>query len=468
MSGRKWKSCESHILNLINKQATVYDIAAFAFIDSPKDGPLYDERRLLMQKGFGNITSLMTQCEKDWEDGQRRVQEVSEAVFQIVQRGFTEIWYRGNERYREVKKDLGDLWSRLERLVQDKEFQLSPQDLAICESVKAGSVFRMLLGDCTLAVTEALISNLSVLSWDISRESQMDWAAKLRKFAEKQAMDMRADVAKEAGDLASLLGAERFINEFPQFTDSEVQAKFQFFFPSTARPEAENCLKAGEAENEAGHFAEAGFALQRGRDLMCGATGSELYLQLSRSLAESYILMGRLKDARSLCQDTLEFWNEKTKYGLEFVRILLCSNVATSLGFSSSVTARKWQENLSADISRSQILYFTCRNPTVELIEKELLLGQSFFMNILYSFTLPILYAREATLQEAENALASAIMRFPGASVFEISCLMAFHDLYYQMGHRGKSEYKLGAAKQLSEKYGFTEVLNGIQNRVRK
>ena len=457
--GRKWKCCEAHVLSLINKKATVYDIAAFAFINSPRDGSFYEERRVLMQQGLGNVASLMTECEKDWEEGQRRVQETCDAVFQMAQRSFTEIWHRGNERYQEVKKDLGELRSRLERLVQDREFQLSPGDLAVCESVKAGPVFRMLLGDCATAVVEALISNLSVLSWDIQRESQMDWAVKLRAFAGEQAEKGRADVAREAYEFAHQLGANG-----PRVMDSEVKLIVQSFFPCTAKPEAEMCLKAGQAATEAGHYDKAVEELQRGLDLLCGAGGSELHLQLSNALAENYVLIGRLGDAELLCDCTLQFWTNKTKYGFEFIRALFCLSVANDVLFVRSDSLHDWNTNLSADISRSQIVYLTCQNPTAESIEKELLLGQSAsFMTIWYRFLLPSLYVNEGRLEEAEKALALAVEQFPKASVFETNCLMFFSIQYESMGLATESEQKLKAAKQLAAKHSYTELLTAMQ-----
>jgi len=69
VNGTKWRACEVHTLTLIHKQAIVYEIAAFTFIQTPRDGALYEERRNLRPKGLGNVTSMALFVRKTGKSG---------------------------------------------------------------------------------------------------------------------------------------------------------------------------------------------------------------------------------------------------------------------------------------------------------------------------------------------------------------------------------------------------------------
>ena len=462
------------MLSLVNKRSTVYDISAFTFIESPKDGPFYEERRTLMQKGLGNVTSLLTACEKDWEDGQRRVQETCEAMYEIVQRSFTEMWHRGNDQYQEVKKDLGELHSRLERLVLDKDFQLSPEELAICDSVQTGPVFRVLLGDCRLATVEALFTNLNVLSWDIKRESQKDWAVKLQEFASSEAEKGRTDVAMEAAESASQLGADRLDFSAKDAKQRKDMAKrLQFFFPSTARPEAEECLKAGEAASKAGHYDKAVEELKRGRKLVRGAVNSKLYLQLSNVLAENYFLARRYEDSTSMCKHLMNNWTVKTNR-IEIERTVSCyfawmmfstmmsafiPNLKFEPPFDSSPENDKLLEELLSDSFLYQIFK---KEATSELIEKALQFDQSIsFITITYISRLVLIYVQEGRLEEAEKQILVAIelisCHYPN-SPFECLLLVQLILVYAKMERTTE-------AAVLKEKLDKNELLKDLIRR---
>ena len=142
----KRKVCEEHALTLIRKQVTVYDIAAFTFMQSSQDHFLYEQRRGSMQRGLGNLTSLETACDRDWEGEQKRLQENCEAVHEIVQRSFQEMWVKAQQRYEEMKQELAELRNGFEQLVLDLDFQLSPEYSALYEGVPTDHLFHVTVG----------------------------------------------------------------------------------------------------------------------------------------------------------------------------------------------------------------------------------------------------------------------------------------------------------------------------------
>lgn len=64
VGGLKRKVCEQHSQILIDKQVTLYSIAAFQFVQSPNDAPLFERRNEQMQRGRGALTSLGAAREK--------------------------------------------------------------------------------------------------------------------------------------------------------------------------------------------------------------------------------------------------------------------------------------------------------------------------------------------------------------------------------------------------------------------
>ena len=98
----KWKACELHVQSLLQQKAPVYDIAAFPFINTPADGLRY--REWASQKQI----SLESTCERDWKEGEKRLQEIGEAAHNVVQQTFQDMWQRTRQCYEEKKKQLSE------------------------------------------------------------------------------------------------------------------------------------------------------------------------------------------------------------------------------------------------------------------------------------------------------------------------------------------------------------------------
>lgn len=60
----------------------------------------------MMQKGLGNLSSLETACEKDWEAGPKHLQESCDVLHETVQKCFQEMWLRGQQCFEDMKQRL--------------------------------------------------------------------------------------------------------------------------------------------------------------------------------------------------------------------------------------------------------------------------------------------------------------------------------------------------------------------------
>jgi len=69
--------------------------------------------------------------------------------------------------YPELTREIGELRFRLEKLVTDRDFELSVEDSAICFSFPKGSIVQVVRRGCSLFAAMKLISNYQLLSVDI-------------------------------------------------------------------------------------------------------------------------------------------------------------------------------------------------------------------------------------------------------------------------------------------------------------
>lgn len=58
--GLKQKTCEEHAQTLMDKEVSLYNIAAFIFMHSPEDAPIYERRREYVHRGISALTALET------------------------------------------------------------------------------------------------------------------------------------------------------------------------------------------------------------------------------------------------------------------------------------------------------------------------------------------------------------------------------------------------------------------------
>lgn len=141
-----------------NKQITLYNIAAFNSMQSPDDSFLYEQRQGHKERGLNNLTTLETAFERSWEEQQNRLWESCEALHEVMQQSYQEMWLRGQDHYEQMKRDLADMRNQFEKLILDPSFQLSSEMPGLCEEMQQNHLLCAVVGDSRLSVAETLIT----------------------------------------------------------------------------------------------------------------------------------------------------------------------------------------------------------------------------------------------------------------------------------------------------------------------
>ncbi|MBV5279778.1 MAG: hypothetical protein J0651_00405, partial [Actinobacteria bacterium] len=310
-----------------------------------------------MSKAQGIIISLENECEKDWEEGQKRLQQVSDAAHEVVQRSFQSMWQSGYQCYEAQRKELSERRSRIDRLLLDRNCQLSPEESLLCEGGAAGPVFQVIVGDCRLSIAQTLASSFHLLAWDLKAESQKDWGLKLQQFCGEQAEKNQTDVAAQAAESAKRLGVGTPDYQAAALRQGEAtQRGLRELCASPAEREALDCLKEGLESGREGRFDEALGKLQRGWELLKDGDDLDLFLQLSTGLAETYCQAARLQDCVSLCQLTLTTWG-RSPHHFQLLRTLFYLTQALywlELYDQGYAVVEEWSAKLVADNAPSK------------------------------------------------------------------------------------------------------------------
>lgn len=374
VDGQKRKACEEHTHTLIHKQATLYTIASFNFMQSSDDTFLYEQRKGQMQKGLGILSSLETACETSWEYEQKHIQKSCEALHEVVQQSYQEMWLRGQQSYEQMKQDIADMRSQFEQLLLDPNFDLRPEVSDLCEEIPPERLLCVIMGDCRFSVAEILIMNFQMLTWDMKREKKRKWGQEMQKFTENQVAENRFDTASQAAGYAKHFGIEG-----PDFTtevilqNEETVQRLQCLFSNTSYNEAEECLKVGLSVSKTGEFETGLTELQRGRNILKGSNNWELYIQLSCTIAEIHHQRGHYKDTVEVCEHILSTWTPLV-HSLEFFKALfylIHSHIKLKQSSQGCSEWEKWAEKLITDCSHCQCISLCIEGIIFEVEERE-------------------------------------------------------------------------------------------------
>ena len=321
----------------------MYSIAAFHFIASVSDAPVYEHRKQLTQRGLGRVTTMESRCEEEWIRAQTLIQSHSTALYEVLQQTYQELWERSMQGYADAKLQLSLTRANFERLVQDREFQLNAKDSDICEREDALSPFRVMVSDCRLTVVEAVLSNFRLLSKD--REG-------LERLVKEQSEIGRVDVAHEVGVYAKELGypVEDFGEAARQWMEDANQ---QLLSLLTYRENETSCLSYGLVKVKSGEYDKAISEFEKGRTMLNqrNLQGSKLWLQLSNSLSEAYHQIHMYMECMSVCEEVLHTYPSHTHHfelwrAVFFLSESLYTQGPCSRGYT---VVREWREKLETE-----------------------------------------------------------------------------------------------------------------------
>lgn len=179
----KTKACSAHMRNLTDKGLAIFEIEAYNFIQFPQDVPLYEQRKDMMQKGMMNLAALESRCEASLEECERSIQTVRGSLIETIERHCQEMRFTVQMQYQKVRGDLNENRSYLEKLITEKQLQLSSKTLAFCFEVVREKLFILDIEDATLCISQILKTRFRLRSVEDGLESAVareDCVEKLR------------------------------------------------------------------------------------------------------------------------------------------------------------------------------------------------------------------------------------------------------------------------------------------------
>ena len=208
--------CREHIYALIDKRVPTFEIAAYGFIESVEDGPLYERRKKQTCLYMGNLSTLESRSASEHAVMRSRLQASMKSMQVVVERCFREMELLTLQRYEEVKAQLAEARVSVEQLQICKDYELSPSVSALCTA--HCPLFRLALGDCTLPVAQTLLGNYFMLPF-VRRSKEIsvgnEAVQELLSFAAENAENGRIDLAEEAIGFAKELEPSGF---YPDYT----------------------------------------------------------------------------------------------------------------------------------------------------------------------------------------------------------------------------------------------------------
>jgi len=323
----KLKVCKEHLTSLASKQLTLCSISDFNYLEFESDLPSFKQRREIMQKGLGIVTAMEAQCEADWTEGQKCIQTSYAVVSQLVLESYREMWVHGEQRYKEIKWDLGAKRRRMERLLEDKAFQLEAEDAVLFGDVQKGTLFRLAIGDCRAEVRETLMEHFHILPIE----------------SDAVVMNSNADL-------------QRLLQQSSAFTESEIQQI------------AEISLQAGLESLQKGAVIPAIAYLNSGETLLRDKAlqGASLWRRLCNSLAGTYYQAGKYTESMDICERTMQICsNDPLEWLTAMFYFILSNFFSKSSRKLQSQLQRKFDEMVSFPPNcRSLHIYITAFGPT--------------------------------------------------------------------------------------------------------
>ena len=452
--GTKKKVCQDHMLTLVNKQVSIFSIAAFQFMETAKDGAAYEERKELMQRGLGAVMTLESRCEEAWSQGQTRLQTHCTALNETIQKTYQGMWDQGSQKYEETKEQLATTRKRLEGLVRSKHLQLSPEDLELCEAVPAGAPFRLVVGDCRVAVVETLQGHFHLISADKQH---------LQELVKEQQAQGKVDIAQEVSQYAREW--DYALGDFAEEARKLVEQATQQLKHLLTNVEVEKrCLSTGLQSIKTGEYAQALEQLEQGRSLLRqkDLQTSELWLQLSNSLAEALHQVGRYQEGVRVCEQVLATWGGHSHTfelwrAVFFLSECLYFHRQYNQGYA---VVEKWTGKLKRDSPPCQCVWLCTQasmlyrknltNEAVSKLEAGLKLAQQLIPNTYLTaycrHYLGVLYSILSKPREEEEQFVKVLRVYAAVcpfSIFACVCLNRLGGTYYNTQRYSSAEEKL-------------------------
>lgn len=335
----KRQICEKHTTTLLSQDILIYDIAAFAFIQTPQDGPVYDARIKQMRQGLDNLDVLETACKRKWEkqeDG-RGTSERAQEKHRL-------------KRYQKLLIAIENTRKCIARLIQEKDSKLNPEDIMFCRLAPKGPLFSLVMRGCPLSVAGKLMMCFLLLGLELHLETE-EWTVKLQELCAKQEKNGSRNLLTQAVECARLLTATDSDNEC-----GDLAKRLRGLFGRLAINAAEECLQTAQKAVKSGEFAKGLMELQRGTTLLADIDHSQLSIQLRICLAEIYSQTDCWESTAICCAEIYTNSAHTPHHFLLLQALFYFTKALHRLGLHRQgyVLEDKWGDKLTAATPRSR------------------------------------------------------------------------------------------------------------------
>lgn len=296
----KLKACSQHAVALIQKHSSVFDIAAFDFVEQAEDYPDYLARQEKVQKLKSCFTVLKERCESNRREAHSRLQTAKEALHATIERTFQELCIQLEQRCQRLQEELDSLSVSAERCILEKYSTLETFDMPTPAKV----LFRVCVGDCSLEVVKAVLGSVLLLPSEEGIPS-LDTGEKLVVYAQTQ----QADLAEEIYEFALNLGCSN--SDFKTAADTlrrKSAKQLLLALPWTAtepqvREVVNSYIQKGAKARVEGNYEKSLKQLEKGEQLLqlWGLESAEMCAQLG----VVYHYFGRKEEACAVLRQGL-------------------------------------------------------------------------------------------------------------------------------------------------------------------
>ena len=373
----KTKVCLSHLPIYTEQQA--FPIEAFSFIHSAGDHANYSQRQEYFQTGLDNLTSWETACKLDLSKAQTTLQNAQAEVIQAVQNTFEEMEKQLKLCYEKEMGSISYLRKEVEIATWQKDAQMKAEDEAMVFTPLRRSVFHLVIGSCTAAITEMLLSQCHFLSSkDTPQHSAFDY---LHVFAKEQCDMGHPEVAAEVAAYMKDLGEKCDIDystEAQKYRDEEsvqLLTLLPLFSPKEDYPRGlRNCVQAASDSRMKGRYAEAASHLNRSKTFLSHLQEPSPEWALEQGLLLAH--EGKWSEAERTLHEATTQCKDKDLLGKLYLSLveLYCQMAQ----LRTATEGAKWILINMTDVApyiRAKALYHYCRQAVGKETPEQLLLG---------------------------------------------------------------------------------------------
>jgi len=322
LQSTKKRVCRDHVLALLDKQVPVFDIAAFDYIQTAEDWPVYLHRKDTAHRGLGHISILEAGCHQTLQETQEQLVSSKALVLGAVSNAFQSLQTKVLQQFEKAKETLRGKRDTLGKYLADREYQLSLEDAALCDQTPSGPLFRARMKDCGGPVEEAIKAQFELLSIPQMTSEGPGSGLTTRVGRGKSWFSMLIPIAlvflahilfwPQTLDLqgisAEYVELSRSAREVGNYTLAltrlnEGRALVQDF------ESVEFDLELGTVLSHFGNRVEAIRVLQKGLDLQMSIDSfAELAIRLKNEMAEVYFQAGQWTDVVDTCNSVFQVW----------------------------------------------------------------------------------------------------------------------------------------------------------------